>query len=433
MFGNQPFWLALLLWGGGERLSFSERTRLCLTNAAGWAMLVTGVAFFVFNGISGRHHLLPLNTMLTATAVGGLLLARLGSRRSAFSLLAGGSAIVFVIGGYFFRNGLENFLMISLAATIFMIDSRWERWLLCMVYGAGFVVVKLSNHEMAAVAAGMRTAYVANLLVFVFWICGMFELFRWLTTDARRKAEATNQQLRESNRTKEELLSVISHDLRGPIGALLQSLEMLEAGLLSPEEFRKVIAQIREETGAVHQSLESLLIWAKRLLHEKPEILSVRLRPIVAETERLLALVARQKAISIQNRVREDTVVRGDAGHLQAIFRNLISNAIKFSPPGGAVGISAMPKGGDWLIEVSDGGVGMTPERMRQVIESPVADADSGTQAEIGTGVGLRLCREFLRDLNSDLHLESEPGIGTRAFFRLPAAPAIRPQPEPSR
>lgn len=407
--------------GRGDGLSLPERTRLCLLNAGGMAMVAAGLGFFIWNGVGGRVHLLALNTLLAVAGAAGLWLSLRGFPRSAFAVLSGCSAIVFVIGGYFFRNGVENFLIISLAATVFMIESRRDRWLLCAVYGAGFIVVKLSNHVATPTPVTLPALYAVNTVVFVLFICGMLELFRWLTDDTQRRAAESNAQLRESNRTKEELLSVISHDLRGPIGALLQSLEMLEAGLLTPEEFQRVLAQVREETGAVHQSLESLLIWARRLLHEKPRIAPVPLRPIVAETVRLLALVAREKSITIHNRVRDDVVVEADAGHLHAVFRNLISNAVKFSPPGGAVSVAAVPHVKQWEVEVSDGGVGMTAERVRNVIESAVADAEHGTCEEYGSGVGLRLCREFLRDLGSDLTLESEPGVGTRAFFRLPA------------
>jgi signal transduction histidine kinase len=105
------------------------------------------------------------------------------------------------------------------------------------------------------------------------------------------------------------------------------------------------------------------------------------------------------------------------------VLRNLVSNAIKFTPEGGTVEVSGRPTGHSIEFSVHDSGVGLTPEAARALFE-PVVQPTRGTAGEVGTGLGVAVCRQFVALLGGELRVESTPGQGTRFWFVIPAAPA---------
>lgn len=117
-----------------------------------------------------------------------------------------------------------------------------------------------------------------------------------------------------------------------------------------------------------------------------------------------------------------------DENQVQAILRNLVANALKFTPTGGEVSLAATEESGRWRITVSDTGVGMSPEKVRGLFSSRMPDPAFGTANERGLGLGLAICREFVESNAGTLSVESTEGVGSRFSFTLPASasPASR-------
>ncbi|MBN2006833.1 MAG: response regulator [Anaerolineae bacterium] len=252
------------------------------------------------------------------------------------------------------------------------------------------------------------------------------ELLARVTTHLRIQDQA--RQLIELNAGKDKFFSILAHDLRGPFGPLLQLSEILagEAVKGETQNVQSLSARLHEGAEVVYQLLENLLQWARiqqGRMPYAPETLS--LAEMAEQVFRLLYDVATQKNIMLQSQVGAEVKVQGDAAMLNAVLRNLVSNAIKFTPQGGRVTtqacLSKRSVAGKWVeVLVCDTGVGMSPEDQSKLFRLDVHHSTEGTAQEQGTGLGLLVCREMVEKHGGELWVESTVGQGTKMHFTLP-------------
>jgi signal transduction histidine kinase len=250
-----------------------------------------------------------------------------------------------------------------------------------------------------------------------------------------RQAEIVrqNEELSRLNRQKDQLLSLISHDVRGPLNSLQGVLMLAQAKALPPDQVQGLLGKLAVEVQHTSLLLDNLLKWtASRMhrmhLHPTP----VDLRRLALENVALYANLAERKAIALHCTLAEPLLVTADEEMARTVLRNLLSNAIKFTHPGGTVTLRAerrffgsAPEGhpaGPWVqCTVQDTGVGMAPETVGRLF-SGAAGSTPGTGREVGTGIGLRVCLDFIEQHGGRIWAESRPGHGTRFHFTLPAA-----------
>ncbi len=235
-----------------------------------------------------------------------------------------------------------------------------------------------------------------------------------------QRLNGSNAQLAEANRTKAKLFSVISHDLREPVGNLLH---LLEVEAEAPDLLDAATRQ--EQIGYLHQSardllgtMDELLAWSKdQLDYLDPVPESVALAPLLAELAALYAPLARRKTVDLTVQCPPGLRLHTDPNFLRVIVRNLVQNALKFTPAGGTVRLVAAPAaGGKVRLEVQDTGPGLGPEHLRWLQTAAAAAAPlpaAGPAAGPGHGLGLGLTREFVAKLGGVLAVRSEPGQGT--------------------
>ena len=239
-----------------------------------------------------------------------------------------------------------------------------------------------------------------------------------------------NQKLQESNATKDKFLTIISHDLIGPFNILSGFSDILKDSFQEQEDIeeqRKYADYIHQNIQKTYKLLENLLIWARSQkdgLVFQPEKINLYLfcRDIVD----LLNESAWKKSIAIENRISKEMIVDADRNMLSTILRNLISNAIKFTPQKGKVTIDAkqiQDQRSDSYIEISvqDTGMGIAPQLMSKLFHISENISTKGTEKEEGTGLGLILCKEFVEKHGGEIHVESEPDKGSNFKFTLPA------------
>jgi len=235
---------------------------------------------------------------------------------------------------------------------------------------------------------------------------------------ARLTAE---QKLKESIFTRDKLFSIISHDLRGPVGNMPPLLDILINNTIEDEESRKeLLISMRKAAYNIKDLLENLLKWASL------QTGSISLSPVdfnILDTTSweidLYSSLASEKNILIVNNISGDLSANADVESFKLIIRNLIGNAFKYSYPGGKVILNAISEGNMVRISVEDQGVGMTNETIAKILESDSFISTYGTGNEKGTGLGLNLCKEFVRKNGGELFIESIPGKGTKISFTL--------------
>ncbi len=233
--------------------------------------------------------------------------------------------------------------------------------------------------------------------------------------------EKRKTELQVNNETKTKLFSIIGHDLRGPIGALKDLLKMFKDGEISQEEFQSYMPKLRSDVDHIYFTLNNLLSWGYSQLNgsvTKPS--PVSLRQIVSDNMNLLTEVAENKAIRIINEVPSSTEVWSDPNQIDIVVRNLISNALKFTPENGMVTIRADEKDTHWVVSIRDTGVGMDRVTLQKIFEPENNHSTYGTANEKGTGLGLALCKEMVEKNNGKIWVDSMLRKGSTFYFTLP-------------
>jgi signal transduction histidine kinase len=234
--------------------------------------------------------------------------------------------------------------------------------------------------------------------------------------------EVQAQHLEELNNLKNKLLLVIGHDLRGPIGNLTSLTALFEAGHLKEDEVKQVMKSISPVVKGAELTLKNLLEWAENQIKgTNLQSTCVELSPVVEEIENVFKYSFDQKNIAFSNEVTAGHSVFIDLNHLKVILRNLISNAIKFTPNKGQISVSSHSIKGKVTISIKDTGRGMDTDEIERLLSVKTHFTKPGTHGEKGTGIGLLLCRELIELNGGELWLTSEVDKGTIFYFSVPS------------
>jgi PAS domain S-box-containing protein len=240
---------------------------------------------------------------------------------------------------------------------------------------------------------------------------------------ANEEISRYTEELRQLNMTKDKFFSIIAHDLRNPFITILGFSELLLSDFqeLTEEEKIYYIEEMQNSANLSHNLLQNLLQWSRSQtgrIDFSPRIINIH--DLVNQNFELLKQTAAKKEISLVNEVDKIINIEADEDMTDTIFRNLITNAIKFTPEGGSIKIDATQQGSMALINVSDTGVGMDEETKSKLFRLDVNHSSLGTSQEKGTGLGLILCKEFVEKHNGKIWIESSKGEGTTFTFTLP-------------
>ena len=243
----------------------------------------------------------------------------------------------------------------------------------------------------------------------------------------KRKANTAlallNDQLETANREKDKLFSIISHELRNPLYWTQNLAEMLSRKFreMPAEKLEKSLSSLDESARNAFHLMDNLLQWSRsKLKRIHPRKGDQELRVLVADTAEMFQTIIRYKEIRFTNAIPEECRVYADADLLGCVIRNLLSNALKYTPAGGAIEIGSMLRGEEVVVAVRDSGAGIDAS-----IDSLFSDtgvSSVGLMQEKGSGIGLKLCKDFVLLNGGRIWVETRPGIGTTFFFTVPRA-----------
>ena len=235
-----------------------------------------------------------------------------------------------------------------------------------------------------------------------------------------------NEILKKTNEIKDKLFTIISHDLRVPMASLNVLMEVLvhAQNNISANDFKRYSVKVQTYIQNVMDLLDNLLNWSlSQLGNKKIEINELALLPIIEKNIKLIQIAALQKNIDIEVADFEhDFKVKGDENMLNLILRNLLSNAIKFTPDNGQVNLTVEKLNRSARIGISDTGIGMSNEQLAKLFEPGYFNTNPGTAHEKGTGIGLKLCREFVEKQGGQLEVQTSVNEGSVFYFTLPLA-----------
>ncbi len=227
--------------------------------------------------------------------------------------------------------------------------------------------------------------------------------------------------LERSNLAKVKLFSIISHDLRSPLVSLRNSLNLVHQKNLSQNDFADLVQRITQHIQRLSSSLDNLLQWSMSQLDEiRSRPAPLELRETIDDILELAEEATQQKGLFVFNNVPYELLAFADENQVRTILRNLIDNAIKFTPIGGHLSIRAEHDSESVTVCVEDSGTGMTAQQLSTLFSA--AASRRGTNGEQGIGLGMRLCFDLAQRNGGSLAVESAPGEGTCVRLTLPLA-----------
>ncbi len=249
-------------------------------------------------------------------------------------------------------------------------------------------------------------------------------LLLFITNRQRKKANELltiqKQDLQIANGVKTKLFSAISHDLRSPLASLHGLLQIM-AEKHSNESLRPLLDHANAMMSNSLNLLDNLLYWSVNQIKGIPiQAEKLDVHEIAEEMKDLWAPLSDAKQVSIINKVKKKEWVYADAACVRLVFRNLISNAVKFTPSHGSITVSARPIGNETEISIADTGVGIDPLKQAKLFTNELSST-RGTSNENGSGLGLLLCKEFIEKNGGKISVESNAGKGAVVRFTLKA------------
>ncbi len=281
--------------------------------------------------------------------------------------------------------------------------------------------LSLMNENLRNEATIQRQYYffIAGGLLIVLIGAGFFIVYR-----NNKRIKALNLQIEASNKTKDRLFSIISHDLRGPIASFETIPQILKSYVNrnQPEKINDLVDHIDKSAKSINQLLDNLLNWS--MSQQEELVLSIEkiaIKPVIDEVLEVFHEAAKAKGIIIESTISEDFVM-ADRNTFSTVVRNLISNAIKFSHSESTITINHRISD-NWIeFTFSDTGTGMNEQQLEKLFTIDKSKVRSGTAREKGTGLGMVLVKEFVEMNKGQLRVESTLNKGTTFYISLPLA-----------
>lgn len=235
--------------------------------------------------------------------------------------------------------------------------------------------------------------------------------------------QSQNLQLKELNATKDKFFSIISHDVKGPLNSLTSFASLLinHTDKLSKEDIQMLAKDLDKSLKNLFALLENLLEWSRSQTGNIEFTAEpFDLTAVLTENKTLLETQAANKKIQLIQEFTTPFPIKAHRHSITTVVRNLVSNAIKFTPEGGTITLSIQPDAKDVTVSIRDTGVGMSAEVIEKLFRIDTKHSTKGTADEKGTGLGLILCKDFIEKNGGRMSVISEINKGSTFYFTLP-------------
>ncbi len=273
-------------------------------------------------------------------------------------------------------------------------------------------------------------AFVVSLCIFIY---GRFEskskankelqVLNGKIMEQNRELDKLNKELELVSREKDKIFSIIAHELRNPLFWFQNLAEVLSAKFLtmSPEIMKKSLTALDESAKNAFHLMDNLLHWSRsRLNRITPKIAPCPLDKLIFESTRMYETIIKQKEIDLVVDIPPGTVIKADPDLFTCVVRNIVSNSIKYTPSKGFIHITCSTNYSEIKIRISDSGVGIPNKHLSKLFEIGNNYSNPGLMNEQGSGLGLKLCKEFIELNGGRVWINSESGKGTKFEFTVP-------------
>jgi signal transduction histidine kinase len=255
----------------------------------------------------------------------------------------------------------------------------------------------------------------------IFLVMRVSKTIQRLLAERSENLMQNNKRLTSLVKSRESMVSILSHDLRSPLTLIVSTLELLKPGKFPEEQLEGLVEKVSNRTKNTLFMLDSLLLWSSTQsegIHVFKE--TVFLKQIHHNLQQYCEMMAAEKPLAFEVHMPESGELQSNRVMLDTILRNLVSNAFKFTrKEDGFIKVSAEEQDSQWRFRVEDNGRGMKPETLEKLRNGMVFSTE-GTDKEKGHGLGIQIVRDFLQKLGGQISVESEEGKGACFIFTLP-------------
>lgn len=401
-------------------MPYIEARRTKLLNVAAVPGIFLMSVYLVLNLINGHYALAVLNVVNISSLAILLLLHSRRMHLSARLVLICLSIIVYTVSGLYFHNGSEYYLLLILVVVVLIYDKGWLLLGLCGLTCAAFTAVLLFPQPPLLGPLVSQSQVWSNIAVAIICMVVYLGFFKRIQADNLKSIEYQRQALLAMNKDKEKLFSILAHDIRSPLATLEGLLTMFHEGLIDDRYMTEATGILREKITQFNRTLDNLLRWSTRNMQgiqTTPQDFGVL--SLVQEVLDFFDLAIHQKNVVIKKKILRGHTIRADRDQVSVIFRNVFSNALKFSKEGGKITIATELDGDNVSIRIIDQGVGMSNRQLKSLFTS-AQQPEYGTAGERGFGLGLLLSYEFAVMNKGAISAESNPGVGTTFTLVFP-------------
>ncbi len=409
--------------GVNEDLADEMRRQVKILNITSLITITVTIVIGIINTVQHNWLLVISNVIMLVFAFTVFSIKRLKYYHTTVAVLVCLYSAYFFFNAFLFHNSMQYGILLIMAFTIMAVDKDVVRMIL-LTFQSLLLIVFVYNQNRTAIVEAIPVSRqcVITACILIAFVC-FLEYFKKRHISYRKNLSKINEQLKAGNKAKQRILSILSHDFNTPVRNLSSTLMLLNDNVLTQSQFNEISSKLQAQLQVLSSSMEDVLQWSKIQaggMVEEAE--NVKVNQFLQEILLLFHHPLQEKSITIQNNIDESVTVYAVKNHLKPVFRNLVSNALKFSHTGGNIYFYSTFTGNAVSITVRDEGTGIKKELLDALQKETLNFTSSqGTAKEKGTGIGIMLVREFLQKSNGTLTINSEPGKGSTFSVILPA------------
>ena len=382
-------------------------------------LLMASYSFEIFSIISydGQIRKKVLNFFIIAFCISTPVFFIFGNTHASRAIIAAlAASTIFVVGSIdllYFRKKLKFPILIS---SIFIIYGGIQ-------FIRGIIILNMEqSYELYTAKPIDNIFYVAAFIYLSLSSVGFLLL---LKENDEQYILNQHQVLKETSTAKNKLFRIIAHDLKSPIGALTSIAQILleQHNELNSKQREEILTNITKSSFGTFELLKNLLEWTQSETGEltiKRE--KIHVGELIEKNVKLYINSLKNKQLTFEQHIEDHCFIYADRHMVNTVLRNLISNAIKFTPQDGKITLKiAKSAKNKILLQVIDTGIGIEPDKLENLFSLNIRNNMNGTNKETGTGLGLKLCKEFVEKNNGTLFVESSPNNGSVFTVKLPS------------
>ena len=283
--------------------------------------------------------------------------------------------------------------------------------------------LQIERQKHAIYAVGIILVLLLVIIIILYRLYKFKAQNNQVLKDNQKRLNASNSDLAAINRQKDNLFSIVAHDVKSPLAAILNSINLLHEDHknLNEEETALVYSELQKQTSDLFYLIENVLVWAKSQMNGfKFSFSKLNTDKFIREALQVEMIFINRKNIKVVNNINKEETINTDSQVLRVLLRNLINNAVKFTPVYGTITFSTNYNKDNYHINITDTGIGISEDKIKKVLVDQERYTLKGTADEPGNGIGLILCQEIASKIGGHIEARSEMGKGSTFTLVIP-------------